>query len=75
MVYEVATSGVTALMNGSPRKSSRVVSAMIASTSARSVDAGAGVGRVAAALAARGHDVTAVEKDPDLVARSRRPPR
>ncbi len=29
-----------------------------------------GIGRVAAALAARGHHVTAVEKDPDLVARS-----
>jgi SAM-dependent methyltransferase len=38
---------------------------------ARVLDAGAGIGRVAAALAARGHDVTAVEKDPDLVARSR----
>ena len=38
----------------------------------RVLDAGAGVGRVAAACAARGHDVTAVEKDPDLVARSRR---
>jgi 16S rRNA A1518/A1519 N6-dimethyltransferase RsmA/KsgA/DIM1 with predicted DNA glycosylase/AP lyase activity len=31
----------------------------------------AGIGRVAASLAVRGHDVTAVEKDPDLVARSR----
>lgn len=38
----------------------------------RILDAGAGIGRVAAALAARGHDVTAVEKDPDLIARSRR---
>jgi SAM-dependent methyltransferase len=39
---------------------------------ARVLDAGAGIGRVAAGLAARGHDVTAVENDPDLVARSRR---
>jgi SAM-dependent methyltransferase len=38
---------------------------------ARILDAGSGMGRVAAALAARGHDVTAVEKDPDLIARSR----
>jgi SAM-dependent methyltransferase len=38
---------------------------------ARVLDAGAGIGRVAAGLAARGHDVTAVENDPDLVARSR----
>ncbi|MCW2850320.1 MAG: ribosomal methyltransferase KsgA/Dim1 family protein [Marmoricola sp.] len=38
---------------------------------AQVLDAGSGMGRVAAALAARGHDVTAVEKDPDLVARSR----
>jgi SAM-dependent methyltransferase len=37
----------------------------------RILDAGSGMGRVAAALAARGHVVTAVEKDPDLVARSR----
>jgi SAM-dependent methyltransferase len=36
------------------------------------LDAGSGLGRVAAALQARGHDVTAVEKDPDLVARSHR---
>jgi SAM-dependent methyltransferase len=35
------------------------------------LDAGAGIGRVAAALAARGHDVTAVEKDHDLIVRSR----
>jgi len=28
------------------------------------------MGRVAAAVARRGHEVTAVEKDPDLVARS-----
>ena len=38
---------------------------------ARILDAGAGIGRVAATLATRGHHVTAVEKDPDLVARSR----
>jgi SAM-dependent methyltransferase len=37
----------------------------------RILDAGSGIGRVAAGLVARGHDVTAVEKDPDLVARSR----
>jgi SAM-dependent methyltransferase len=45
---------------------------VLAPRNARILDAGAGVGRVAAALARRGHDVTAVEKDPDLVARSRR---
>lgn len=39
---------------------------------ARVLDAGAGTGRVGAALASRGHDVTAVEKDRDLIARSRR---
>jgi SAM-dependent methyltransferase len=39
---------------------------------ARILDAGAGLGRVAAALLARGHDVTAVEKDPDLIARAHR---
>ena len=38
---------------------------------ARVLDAGSGIGRVAAGLLARGHDVTAVEKDPDLVSRSR----
>jgi SAM-dependent methyltransferase len=38
---------------------------------ARILDAGSGMGRVAAALVARGHDVTAVEKDPGLVAHSR----
>ena len=38
---------------------------------ARVLDAGSGMGRVAAALVVRGHDVTAVEKDPDLIARSR----
>jgi SAM-dependent methyltransferase len=45
---------------------------VLAPRSARILDAGSGIGRVAAALRARGHDVTAVEKDPDLVARSRR---
>ncbi len=45
---------------------------VLAPRHARILDAGSGVGRVAAALALRGHDVTAVEKDPDLVARSRR---
>ena len=45
---------------------------VLAPRHARILDAGSGIGRVAAGLAARGHDVTAVEKDPDLVARSRR---
>lgn len=44
---------------------------VLAPRRARMLDAGSGMGRVAAALAARGHDVTAVEKDPHLVARSR----
>ena len=44
---------------------------VLAPRAARILDAGSGIGRVAAALARRGHDVTAVEKDPDLVARSR----
>ena len=44
---------------------------VLAPRGARILDAGSGIGRVAAALAARGHDVTAVEKDPDLIARSR----
>lgn len=35
------------------------------------LDAGSGMGRVGAGIAARGHHVIAVEKDPDLVARSR----
>jgi SAM-dependent methyltransferase len=38
---------------------------------ARILDAGAGMGRVGAALMARGHQVTAVEKDGHLVAESR----
>ena len=37
----------------------------------RVLDAGSGIGRVAEALRRRGHDVTAVEKDPALVAISR----
>jgi SAM-dependent methyltransferase len=45
---------------------------VLAPRGARILDAGSGVGRVAAALARRGHDVTAVEKDPALIARSRR---
>jgi SAM-dependent methyltransferase len=39
---------------------------------ARILDAGSGIGRIGAALQARGHDVTAAEKDPELVAESRR---
>ncbi|HET8604442.1 MAG TPA: class I SAM-dependent methyltransferase [Marmoricola sp.] len=38
---------------------------------ARVLDAGSGMGRVAAALVERGHEVTGVEKDPDLVRESR----
>lgn len=38
---------------------------------ARILDAGSGMGRIGAALQARGHDVVAVEKDPELVAESR----
>lgn len=37
----------------------------------RVLDVGSGMGRVAAALAARGHDVVAVEPDESLVAQSR----
>lgn len=44
---------------------------VLAPRHARILDAGSGMGRVAAALVARGHAVTAVEKDDDLVARSR----
>jgi SAM-dependent methyltransferase len=43
---------------------------VLAPRGARILDAGSGLGRVAGALAARGHGVTAVEKDRDLVARS-----
>lgn len=39
---------------------------------ARILDVGSGMGRVAAALQARGHHVTAVEPDPALVEQSRR---
>lgn len=39
---------------------------------ARILDVGSGMGRVAAALQARGHDVTAVEPDPALHEQSRR---
>ena len=49
---------------------SRLADALIP-RGARVLDAGAGTGRVGAALQARGHDVTAVEKDPDLLARAR----
>lgn len=45
---------------------------VLAPPRARILDAGSGIGRVAEGLRVRGHDVTAVEKDPDLVARSRR---
>jgi SAM-dependent methyltransferase len=45
---------------------------VLAPRGARILDAGAGLGRVAGALVVRGHDVTAVEKDPDLVGRSHR---
>lgn len=38
----------------------------------RVLDAGSGMGRIAAALAARGHEVVAVEPDRSLVAQSRR---
>jgi SAM-dependent methyltransferase len=38
---------------------------------ARILDAGAGIGRIGAALQGAGHTVWAVEKDPDLVAQSR----
>jgi SAM-dependent methyltransferase len=44
----------------------------LAPRSARILDAGSGMGRVAAALSSRGHRVVAVEPDADLVAQSRR---
>jgi SAM-dependent methyltransferase len=45
---------------------------VLAPRQARILDAGSGMGRVGASLLRRGHDVTAVEKDPQLVAQSRR---
>lgn len=48
----------------------RLADAM-APRNARILDVGSGMGRVAAALVARGHRVVAVEPDPDLVAQSR----
>lgn len=44
----------------------------LAPRGARILDAGSGMGRVAAALAARGHTVVAAEPDPALVEQSRR---
>lgn len=44
---------------------------VLAPRRSRILDAGSGMGRVAAALSSRGHDVTAVEKDTGLIARSR----
>ncbi|RNL80972.1 class I SAM-dependent methyltransferase [Nocardioides marmorisolisilvae] len=38
----------------------------------RILDAGAGIGRIGGALQARGHEVLAVEKDPELVERAAR---
>jgi SAM-dependent methyltransferase len=43
----------------------------LAPRGARILDVGSGMGRVAAALTARGHRVVAIEPDPELVARSR----
>ncbi|MDQ6641155.1 MAG: methyltransferase domain-containing protein [Actinomycetota bacterium] len=45
---------------------------VLAPRGARILDAGSGMGRVADGLVRRGHQVTAVEKDPDLVAQSRK---
>jgi len=44
----------------------------LVSRGSRILDAGAGVGRIGGALLARGHDVVAVEKDPDLIDRAAR---
>ncbi|WP_188780469.1 class I SAM-dependent methyltransferase [Marmoricola endophyticus] len=44
---------------------------VLAPRGARVLDAGSGMGRVGAALAGRGHDVTCVEKDAELVAAAR----
>jgi SAM-dependent methyltransferase len=49
----------------------RLADALVARGS-RILDAGAGIGRIGGALRARGHDVLAVEKDPDLIARAAR---
>jgi len=49
----------------------RLADALVARGS-RILDAGAGVGRIGGALQARGHDVLAVEKDPDLIERAAR---
>lgn len=49
----------------------RLADALV-SRNARILDAGAGIGRIGGALLARGHDVVAVEKDPDLIARAAR---
>jgi len=48
----------------------RLADALVERT-ATILDAGAGIGRVGAALATRGHQVLAAEKDPALVAESR----
>jgi SAM-dependent methyltransferase len=45
---------------------------VLAPRGAQILDAGSGMGRVGASLLRRGHVVTAVEKDPKLVAQSRR---
>lgn len=47
----------------------RLADALLARNS-RVLDAGAGIGRIGGALLARGHEVVAVEKDPDLIARA-----
>lgn len=44
----------------------------LAPRGARILDVGSGMGRIAAALAERGHEVTAIEPDAELVAQSRR---
>jgi SAM-dependent methyltransferase len=49
----------------------RLADALLARGS-RVLDAGAGIGRIGGALQARGHDVLAVEKDPDLIERAAR---
>lgn len=49
----------------------RLADALV-SPGARILDGGSGIGRVGATLLARGHQVIAAEKDPELVAESRR---